>query len=190
MMKINFVEPDQPRSGAAVVGVWEDGVLTPSARRLDEAAGGAISRAVAAAPRFKGKKDELLPILGAPNLSLSRIVLAGLGKPESIDARSLQQLGGRLYAHLSGAGEEEATFAIEVGDASKIDQPQAAAEMALGAQLRSYRFDKYKTKEKLDKKPTLSRLTVMTAAAAEAQRAYRPLEDTADAVFSTRDLVS
>src|SRR5205085_9458722 len=108
-MKIRFVEPDLSRSGAVVVGVWEGKVLTPSATRLDEAAGGAIARALSAPSRFTGKKDEMLPIIGPPNLSASRIVLVGLGKPESADPRSLQQLGGNLVAHLHGAGEGAAT---------------------------------------------------------------------------------
>lgn len=189
-MKINFAEPDQPRSGAVVVGVWEEGVLTPAARRLDEASGGAISRALSAASRFKGKKDELLPIVGPPNLSVSRIVLAGLGKPESIDARALQKLGGNVLSHLNGAGETEATLAVEVGEAAPIGQAEAAAEVAFGARLRSYRFDKYKTKQKPEQKPSLTRLTVATPAATAAKRAYGPLEKTADAVFFTRDLVS
>ena len=115
-MKISFTEPDQPHSGAVVVGIWEEGALTPAARRLDEATSGAIARALSVAPRFGGKKDELLPIVGPASLSVSRIVLAGLGKPDSVDARSLQQLGGKLVAHLNGAGEKEATFAIEVGN--------------------------------------------------------------------------
>ena len=42
-MKISFAEPDLPRSGAVVVGVWEGKALTPAARRLDEATGGAIT---------------------------------------------------------------------------------------------------------------------------------------------------
>jgi leucyl aminopeptidase len=190
MMKISFAEPDQPRSGAVAVGVWEEGVLTPAARRLDEATGGAVTRALSAAARFSGKRDELLPIVGPANLAVSRIVLAGLGKAGSSDARSLRQLGGNLFAHLNSAGEEEATFAVEVGDEAPIGQAEAAAEIAFGAQLRSYRFDKYKTKQKPEQKPSLSRLTVATAAAASAQRAYQPLEKTADAVFFTRDLVS
>src|SRR5437870_1896034 len=92
VMKISFAEPDQPRSGAVVVGVWEEGVPTPAARRLDEATDGAITRALSVAPRFKGKKDELLPIVGPANAAVSRIVLAGLGKTEAVDARMLQQL--------------------------------------------------------------------------------------------------
>jgi leucyl aminopeptidase len=190
-MKIKFVELDQPRSGAVVVGVWNGGVLTPAARRLDEASGGAIARAVSTAHRFKGKKDELLPVVAPANLSLSRIVLAGLGKPESIDALALQQLGGKLLAHLHGAGEETATFAIEIDDdKAPISRAEASAQLAFGAQLRSYRFDKYKTKQKPEQKPSLSDLTVMTTAAATAERAYQPFEQTAQAVFFTRDLVS
>ena len=189
-MKISFAEPDLPRSGAVVVGVWEGKVLTPAARRLDEATAGAISRAVAAASRFSGKKDELLPIVGPPNLSASRIVLAGLGKPESPDSRSFQQLGGNLVAHLNGAGEEEATLMIDVAEGASIDATEAAAELAFGAQLRSYRFDKYKTKQKPEQKPSLNRLRIATGGAKAAKRAYQPLEKTAAAVFMTRDLVS
>src|SRR5438270_7100498 len=189
-MKISFTEPDLPRSGAVVVGVWEGKALTPAARRLDEAASGAITRALAAASRFSGKKDELLPIVGPPNLSVSRIVLAGLGKPESPDSRSFQQLGGNLVAHLNGAGEQEATLMIDAAEGASIGATEAAAELAFGAQLRSYRFDKYKTKQKPEQKPSLNRLTVATSGAKAAKRAYQPLGKAAEAVFMTRDLVS
>src|SRR5262249_47586694 len=149
-----------------------------------------ITRALSAPSRFSGKKDELLPIIGPPNLSASRIVLAGLGKPESADARSLQELGGRLVANLNAAGEEEATLMIDVAEGSPIHQTEAAAEIAFGAHLRSYRFDKYKTKQKPEQKPSLARLTVATSGASAAKRTYKPLGKTAAAVFLTRDLVS
>jgi leucyl aminopeptidase len=190
MMKISFAEPDQPQSGAVVVGVWEEGVLTPAARRLDEATAGAITRGLSAAPRFGGKKNELLAIIGPANLSVTRIVLAGLGKPDSTDSRALQQLGGNLVAHLNGAGEKEAMFAIEIGEGAPMRQAEAAAELAFGAQLRSYRFDKYKTRQKPEQKPSLNHVTVATTASNAAQRAYKPLERTAEAVFFARDLVS
>src|SRR6476646_7425810 len=139
-MKIRFAEFVMPRSGAIVVGAWEDGVLTASARHLDEATGGAVSRAVAAAPRFHGKKNELIAIIGPPNLSASRIVVVGLGKPDAVDPRLLQDLGGTLVAHLNGAGESAATFALDLGDGAPVNPAAAAAHLAFGAQLRSYRF--------------------------------------------------
>ena len=117
-------------------------------------------------------------------------MLIGLGKPEQAGAKVFEELGGALTAHLNGAGETEATVAIDLAEGSPIDAARAAAQLAFGAQLRSYRFDKYKTKQKPEQKLSLGRLTVSTDAAGAAKRAWRPLEKTVEAVFFTRDLVS
>ena len=151
-MKIAFAEPDLPRSGAAVVGICEERLLTPAARRLDQATDGAITRTLAGAARFSGKKGELLPIVAPAKLPLGRIVLAGLGKPEKADGRIFEELGGALAAHLNGAGESEATVAVDVTEGMPIAAADAAAAIAFGAALRSYRFDKYKTKQKPEQK--------------------------------------
>ena len=189
-MKTSFAKFAIPQSGAAVVGVWEEGGLTPSARQLDEATGGAIGRALAAAPRFRGGKNDLLAIVGPPKVTLSRIVLAGLGKPDALDLRLLQNLGGRLVAHLNGAGESTAAIAVDLGGEAKVEQAAAAANVAYGAALRAYRFDRYRTKQKPDQKPTLAAVTVMSPEPEAARKAYSPLGATAEAVAFTRDLVS
>ena len=189
-MKISFAEFAMPPSGAVVVGAWEERALTAPAGRLDEATGGAVARAVAAAPRFRGKKGELIAIIGPPGLKLSRIVVAGLGKPEAVDARLLEELGGRLVADLNGAGESAATLAIDIGDAAAMKPEAAAAHLAFGAALRAYRFDRYRTKEKPEQKPSLAAVTVATAAPEAAPAAYRALAAAAEAVAFTRDLVS
>jgi leucyl aminopeptidase len=189
-MRISFAEPDLPRSGAAVAGIWEERVMTAAARRLDEAADGAITRALAGAARFSGKKAELLPIVAPAKLPLSRIVLVGLGKPKEANSRVFEEVGGALAAHLNGAGETEATIAVDVAEAVPVGAAEAAAAVALGARLRSYRFDRYKTKEKPEQKPSLTRLTITTDELDAAQRAYGPLEKTGEAIGFTRDLVS
>jgi len=189
-MDIRFAEFSLPQSGAVVVGVWEDRALTGPARRLDEATQGAVARAVAAAPRFHGKKNELVPVIGPPGLPVSRIVLAGLGKPKAIDARLLEDLGGTLAAHLNSAGESEATFAVDLGDGAPVKPAEAAARLAYGAALRSYRFDKYRTKQKPEQKPSLSSITVSAASPGEAKQAYQALGAAAEAIAFTRDLVS
>ncbi len=189
-MDIRFAEFSLPQSGAVVVGVWEDRALTGPARRLDEATQGAVARAVAAAPRFHGKKNELVPVIGPPGLPVSRIVLVGLGKPKAVDARLLEDLGGTLAAHLNSAGESEATFAVDLGDDAPVKPAEAAARLAYGAALRSYRFDKYRTKQKPEQKPSLSSITVSAASPGEAKQAYQALGAAAEAVAFTRDLVS
>jgi leucyl aminopeptidase len=188
-MKISFAEPSLPKSGALVVGVNEDRQLSPTAARVDEQTGGALKRAMAAS-RFTGKKDETLSVLAPTGLELSRIVLAGLGKREKGEARTYQDLGGTLFAHLNAAGEKEATVALDEPPRGKVDAAEAAAQLAYGAKLRSYRFDKYRTKQKPEQKPTLTKLTLTVAGANAAKKAYQPLEKVAEGVFFTRDLVS
>jgi leucyl aminopeptidase len=189
-MKIAFAEPDLPRSGAVVAGVWEERILTPAARRLDEATDGAIARALAGAARFSGKKGEVLAIVAPAKLPLSRVVLAGLGKSEKTDRRVFEEVGGAVAAHLNGAGETEAMVAVDVAEGASIAVGEAAAALALGASLRSYRFDKYKTKEKPEKKLSLEQVIVTTDNPKAAVQAWRLLEETAQAVFFTRNLVS
>lgn len=187
-MKITFGELALPKTGAVVVGVLEEGKLMPTAAGLDRSSGGALKRAVAAS-RFSGKKDELLAVLAPANLALSRIVLVGLGKPSAVTAAQLQGLGGLLLAHLNSAGETAATVMLDKIEGG-VKPGDAAANLAYGARLRSYRFDRYRTKEKPESKPTLDRLTVLSANSADGKRLYQKLDKIADGVFFTRDLVS
>src|SRR6185437_12751466 len=63
-------------------------------------------------------------------------------------------------------------------------------EFAYGARLRSYRFDKYRTKEKPEQKPSLATLTVAVNRPTDAKKNFADLDKVADAVFFTRDIVS
>jgi leucyl aminopeptidase len=188
-MKISFAELGAPKAGTVVVGVGEDRALTPAAAALDQATGGALVRAMGSS-RFTGKKGQLLAVLAPANLAASGIVLAGLGKPAEVDALALQSLGGSLAAHLNGAGETEAAVQLGTLDGSKLSAADAAANVAFGARLRTYRFDKYRTRMKAEQKPTLKKLVVQSDAAKAAKEAFADLDKLADGIFFTRDLVS
>jgi leucyl aminopeptidase len=177
-----------PKAGTVVAGVLEDGALTPAAASLDAATDGAVRRAISAS-RFSGKKDELLAIVAPAKLPLKRILLAGLGKASAIDAAQMQGLGGSVLAHLNSAGETEAAVQLDTIEGA-INSGEAAANFAFGARLRSYRFDRYRTTEKPEKKPTLAKLAILSAGTAAAKRAYASLDKVADGIFFTRDLVS
>ena len=187
-MNISFASPSVPSSGALVVGVLEGGKLTPSATSLDKATDGALERAIAASS-FSGKKGELLDIVAPAKLSNSRILLVGLGAPAKLSEKDLQDLGGSAAAQLLRCGEQKAAFLV---DKLRGGKPAAerAANYAYGALLRSYRFDKYKTKEKPEKKPKLKEIKVLLEESAAAKRLYQKLEKIAEGVFTTRDLVS
>jgi leucyl aminopeptidase len=116
-------------------------------------------------------------------------LLAGLGKASAIDAAQMQGLGGSVLAHLNGVGETEAAVQLDAIEGA-IALGEAAANFAFGARLRSYRFDRYRTTEKPEKKPTLAKLAILSAGTAAAKRAYASLDKIADGIFFTRDLVS
>jgi leucyl aminopeptidase len=189
VMKISFAELRLPKSGTLVVGVLEGKKLAPSAAALDQQSNGALAGAIAAS-RFTGKKEETLAIPAPRGLFFERVILLGLGKPAALSPLQMQRLGGVLVPALNAVGAAAATIAVDKISGARIDPGAAAANLAHGAVLRSYRFDKYRTRVKPEQKPTLAELTVLTASAASARRAYAPLEKIGEGIFFTRDLVS
>jgi len=184
-MKVSFVEPKIPDSGAVVAGVSEGKKLSPAAAELDKASGGVVRRAMREST-FEGKAEQMLEIVAPAKLKVGRILLAGLGK--GLDRLEQENLGGRILARLEGAGVTAATVCV---DAGADDLAEAAARIAHGARLRSYRFEKYQSAKKDDDgKKRLGTLTMAVKGAAKARRAHAPLDKLADGVFFTRDLVS
>lgn len=188
-MKISFAAPALPKSAAIVTGVMKGGKLSPSATELDKATEGALTKAIEAS-RYSGKKGELLEVLAPAKIQNSRILLAGVGDPSEITDRDLENLGGSVYKHLAASGEKEAVVMVDDVESAGMEAPERAAHSAYGALLRSYRFDKYKTKEKPEKKSKLAKITFMVAPVAKARKLYGSLSKVADGVFLTRDLVS
>src|SRR5262245_57184800 len=188
-MKIEFAEYAVPKGGTVVVGVLEDKVLTAGATEVDRRTGGAISRALKNG-RFQGRGGDRLDLVGPGDGSYERVVLVGLGKGKERDAQKAQDLGGNIVAHLNTAGVGKATVLVDPVPEAQLPNGASAARIGYGARLRSYRFDKYRTKEKEEQKPTLAELTIAVAGAKAAEDAFRPLNRVADGVFFTRDLVS
>ncbi len=184
-MKIKFVPPRLPRTGTLALFVGEGRKLSPQGGQLDKRSGKALTRALDVS-RFKGKAEELLAILAPAKLGVGRVLLVGAGKADPADRALWQHCGGVIVAALNGAGESEAAVLVETKDRGA----EIAAHIAYGARLRSYRFDKYRTKEKSDQKPSLKTLSILVDDLNTARRRYVPLDRIADGVFFTRDLVS
>jgi leucyl aminopeptidase len=184
MLDVTFAKPALPKSGALVLLVEEGGgpgsVTGEALAAADAATGGAVSRALEAA-QFKGRKGQTATIL-APGAGLSRVVAVGLGKLADLGETTVEDAGGSAAAALAA----EPAAAIATGG---LSAPHAASA-ALGAVLRSYRFDRYRTKEKAEDKPKLKKLSVLAADPAAAKAAWQPMEAVAEGVFLTRDLVS
>ncbi len=188
-MQISFVAPADIRSGAWVVGAVDGGVLLPAAGRADKASGGALTRALKFSS-FTGKPGQFLEVVAPAGLAASRILLAGLGKPESVDEKGLETLGAQIVARLYAAGESAASIELDIPKGSKLKKTELAAHLAFGARLRSYAFDKYRTRNLDEYRKKLKSVAVVTPDVAGAKKAHAGLAAVADGIFLARDLVN
>ncbi len=174
-MQIAFIAADQGLPTDAVLGL-----LIPEGSDL-LSGDGRYSRA-AAGSRFTGAKGQVLDILGSE--AAVRVVLVGVGKAAEFDATSAENGAASAFGHVKACGLSSLRLVLPV------DSAELAAHAALGVRLASYRFDKYRTKEKPEVKPSIGYVDVVAADPAAASSAFTPLAALADAVSFARDLVS
>jgi leucyl aminopeptidase len=118
------------------IGVFEDHSLTPLGQAVDEALQGQIRRAIELGD-IKGKAGETTLFYAQER----RILVVGLGKPESFDPEAIRRAGGTVAK--TALKRKLPRIAMEVfGGKEEAEYSQALAE---GVVLGSYRFLEYKT---------------------------------------------
>jgi leucyl aminopeptidase len=192
-MQISFVAPSdvtaRGEGGAWVVGAVEGSMLLPAAVRLDKASGGALTRGLKFS-RFTGKSGQMLEVLAPSGVKVSRLLLVGLGKAEALDEKSLETLGAQIVGRLYTAGESAARIEIDIPKDSKVRKAELAAHLAFGAKLKSYAFDKYRTRNLDEYEKKLKTVGIITPDLAAAKKAHAGLAAVADGIFLARDLVN
>ncbi len=184
-MKITFEALDLPKNGALIVGVSDSLKLGPLAMKLDKMAGGLLSKAMKLS-KFKGDKGEIITLIAPTGTDLDLVLICGIGKDESRIALIEQTVGGSIVPTLNKHKAKKATFLLE----KTKKEAEFAANIAFGAVLRSYEFNKYRTTLKEDKKSTFKELHIAVSTKDEAEKIYSKLEKIADGVFLARDLVT
>ena len=146
----------------------------------------AAIREGAQASRFKGKPGQVFEGFAEVDGKVVRLAIAGAGKPgkESRHA-ALERAGAALTAKFLTSGES--ALAIDAG-ASGLDA-QATAAVVLGARLRAWRWDEYRTRLRDEQKRTLGKIVVYGAPAGS-EDAWRDAQAVARGVEFTRELVA
>jgi leucyl aminopeptidase len=188
-MQLSFAAPHAVAGGAWVVGALDDRTLTPAALKADKACGGALTRAMAVSP-FTGKGGQVLEVLAPAGLGVSRIVLLGLGKGSDFDGSAAETAAADVFGRLARTGDTQVTFEVDPPKSAKLKPGALAAHIAMGARLRSYTFNAYRTKDLADYETKLAKVVITTADAAGARKAWPALEAIADGMFLARDLVN
>ncbi|HET9716635.1 MAG TPA: leucyl aminopeptidase [Pseudolabrys sp.] len=186
-LKVGFGPLTVPGKGVLVVFCDESLNLGPATRRALGAAAGTLMRA-ARTERFKGKKNSALDLIAPADLKASRLVVIGLGKPAELSAKDFIRLGGAAFGKLPDGATDISIFAELPGGSMNAAQ---AADLAQGACLRAYAFDRYKTKRNGEEpRPKSRTLTIAVGDVAGARKLYGSRAAVSEGVLLARDLVN
>ena len=173
----------------AALPVWEKNQLTPTGRALDKKTKGAITRAMKAAG-FTGARGSFADILVPEGLGIGRLICAGLGKKKDFTSRRAEKMGGAIVRRLAPSSPKKLVILLKELETGKESAASAAAHLALGARLGSYRFDAYRTKLKPKEKGKVGEIVIMSDDPAGAKRLFADMERIAEGVALARDLVN
>jgi leucyl aminopeptidase len=192
--KLSFGPIAAPAGGVLVVFADDSLRFGAKTRGVLGSAADLVARA-AKTERFTGKSGSALDLVAPAGLKATRLIVIGTGKADDgkpqETPRDHVKLGGIAQGRIP-AFAAEATILLELSDGAL--KAEAAADVALGANLRAYAFDRYKTKRKEgdEGKEGMSkaRVTLAVADVAAARKAWGGREAVADGVVLARNLVN
>lgn len=188
-MKVSFTNSSQVKSDGVAVFVAKDRELSLTAKDLDKKSGGVITTAMTSS-KFSGKKGEVLFITPSSSLKTKRILLVGIGEASKFGELAAQEVGAAVAVAFEKSGQPEVTIFVDEMKGFPTKVAELAANVAYGAKLRSYRFDKYFTKQEAERRPTLKAVQISVKNANAAEKEYERFDAIADAVYWVRDMIS
>jgi len=193
ILDVQFVPLSAAPAGAVLLLAGQELALGSAARGIDERTKGALTKAARAAD-FTAKAKTSIEVLAPAGIDTPRLILLGMGRA----AKELDrlQLGGFAFAQLGARKGETGTIVADPADPGEVGAEAFAADLALGALLRSYAFKKYRTKkteegaEEEAPPQGLRTLTIQCAKPDAAAKAFGARKALAEGVFLARDLVN
>ena len=153
---------------------------------LEEGAA-ALAKASADAARFEGEAGSIVEFFLPEESGVRRVLLVGVGADGDGRKAGYESAGSALTARLLTSGETK--LVVDLQGLALADGAEAAAHLALGAVLRGWRHDIYRTRLPAKSKPSLAEV-VIVGGGEGAEAAWTPLAALAGGIGFTRALVS
>ena len=186
-LKLGFGPLAAPTKGIFVV-FCDDGLkFGPATRKALGAAADLVQRA-AKSERFSGKSGSSLELILPEGLKVDRLVVIGAGKTAELKPNDFVRLGGAAMGAIPKRAAD-ATVVAELPSGSF--DPEQAADLAQGIELRAYAFERYKTKRKEEDRPPSKRtVTIAVDNAGAVRKIFVPRQAVNSGVLLARDLVN
>ena len=158
--------PDSGPTPCAVVGVFEHGVLTSAAARLDVACGGAVKRMVESGD-ITGKAGTAVILFAPVDAPAERVVVVGLGAQKGFDAQRYQKVCLEAARAVGRLPVESAVVHLAEIDVPGRDIAWRTRTAALAFDHAAYRYTATFKPKDAKKAPELSAITITAEAAGE-----------------------
>lgn len=179
-MKIRFSKLSLPSNGVAVIAVTQENINSEN-----------LARFIAKSPvKFEGKLGQIIPASHPQEHDLDLVLLVGLGKSAEINKAQMRKVGGNITKFFNTTKIERASIILDAVENSPIGSSEIAAQMAYGASLKNYTFNKYLTDSKKKQKIFIEELNFRLEESDKAASIYADLKLIKEGVFYARDLVS
>lgn len=186
-INVSFADKSLPKGGLLAITVFDSAKLGPVGTDLDKKTKGALKAAMKVA-EFKGAAGTTLDLAAPKGITVDRILLVGAGAAKSFGVLEAQKAGATAGNYLT-AKAKAFDMVLDL-DAGAAGEDEVAASLGLGIRMGAYRFTKYQTQLKSDKKPSLTKAVVHVDGVAAARKAYKAAGAVADGVMMARDLVN
>ena len=167
------INPVARRTDCLVLGVYDRRELTPSARRADEASGGALGEVLA--------DGDLSPAGGStalvhrpPGLPAKRVLLVRLGARSGLDGRAFRRVARSAARAVAGTGSRGAADFLaeaDVGGGGAGDEAWRVRTVAEAYGDAAYRFDECKSEKDTAPAPRLRRVAIHSSGSGPDARA-------------------
>ena len=181
---IKALSPEAAKVGCVVLGVHAGQELTPAAKRVDQAAKGALKKALG---DLAGRAGSTLLLRSLPGVAAERVLLVGLGERKEFSESAYRDAIRAAANALRELGAKDA--ALFVADAKVGARPVSwnVRHAVLGVREALYRFDRLKTQKK-SPQSALSRVVLPVSSSTELEKALAEAEATANGAALARDL--
>jgi len=178
------------RTACAIVGIHENATPTEAARRVDRAAGGAISRLLRRGD-FAGKGAEVFPITALRRGPAERILLVGLGPKSAYGRKAYRRAVFAATQWLAKTGCANAVSWLAADPVPGLEPYYAARHAVESVHNALYRIPDLKSAKK-PPLPKLARLGIVVADAdaAAAERGIRDGRGVAAGMARMKDLAN
>jgi leucyl aminopeptidase len=145
-LSVKAAKPEQQKKTCLIVGIYENGDMTPAAETVDKALRGYISKLIKQGS-FHGKIGQTLPLFHAADSSFEHILLTGCGNAKTLKPADFRKIvNGAVKALISSKTTDASCYLtdLDIQGKSAAWKTRQIVEVAYESM---YRFDMFKTKK-------------------------------------------